>query len=261
MVKVYPIASGSSGNAYYIGDNNSGIIVDAGVSCKSILSALGDIGLSQNVVQGIFITHEHSDHVKGLKVLSRKLQVPVYASAPTLEALITQGNVESTTTLMEINEETSIADMSVLPFRTPHDVPHSLGFRITSGERIIGFATDVGKANDTVMAGLSGSHLAIIESNYEESLLAVSPYPFFLKERIRSDYGHLSNKDCGKCISTLALGGTSRFILGHLSRDNNAPYIAKQQAELSLTSIGMTNGKDYLLTVANRLDPTKPTLL
>lgn len=261
MLQVCPLCSGSSGNAVYIGSEDCGILVDAGRSCKAIITALEAVGVSPHAVKAILVTHDHNDHISGLRVLAKKLRVPVYASEETLGAIVAVGCVESDTELCEISSPSDIAGMEITPFDTPHDVAHSLGFRIRVGERVVGFATDLGHITPAIWEGLCGSDLVVLESNYDEQMLAVSSYPYYLKERIRSDRGHLSNTDSAECVRRLALTGTGRFILGHLSQENNSPYLALQQANQLLTESGMKEGRDYLIAAASRLTPTRPMLL
>lgn len=261
MLKVCPLCSGSSGNATYIGTTDCGILVDAGRSCKAIITALETVGVAPSAVKAILVTHDHNDHISGLRVLAKKLRIPVYASEETLSGIIAAGCVEPATELYEISSPSDIADMYITPFDTPHDVAHSLGFRIEAGERVVGYATDLGRVTDDIWQGLYGSDLVLLESNYDESLLAVSSYPYYLKERIRSDRGHLSNSDSADCIRRLALSGTGRFILGHLSRENNTPHLALQRTALLLGQNGLVEGSDYILSAAARLEPTAPMLL
>ena len=235
--------------------------MDAGISCKAIMTGMAENGIDSSAIKGICVTHEHSDHIKGLRVLSKKINAPVYASAETLEAIIQTSGIAASVPLHEITQTMDIGGLGITPFDTPHDVPHSLGFRIQAGERTVGYATDIGEITPTVWQGLQGCDLAILEANYDESLLAVSQYPYYLKQRIRSNFGHLSNLDSAKCVERLASTGTGRFILAHLSKDNNMPHIALQQVQMVLTQSGMTSGKDYLIQVASRTMASKATVL
>lgn len=261
MLKVCPLCSGSSGNAVYIGTDDCGILIDAGRSCKSILTALETVGVKPTAVKAILLTHDHNDHISGLRVLVKKLRVPVYASEETLDGVVAVGCIEADAALCEISSPADIAGMQITPFDTPHDVAHSLGFRIDAGDRTIGYATDLGRVTPAIWEGLYGSDLVVLESNYDDDLLAISAYPYYLKERIRSDRGHLSNSDSAACIRRLALSGTGRFVLAHLSKENNTPHIALQRTQLLLAESGLTDGVDYTLCAAQRLLPTAPIFL
>ncbi len=258
MIHVCPLFSGSSGNSTYIGTKEAGVLIDAGRSCKSILSALDQCGIDPSAVKAILITHDHNDHISGLRVLAKRLRAPVYASEETLCGILRAGCAEKDTQLVELSGPSDIAGMGVIPFDTPHDVAHSQGFRLEAGERTVGFATDLGRVTPEIWEGLYGADLVFLEANYDEAMLAVSSYPYYLKTRIRSDRGHLSNTDSAQCIRRLALSGTGRFILGHLSKENNTPDLAGQTVRKVLVESGLEEGRDFLLQVARRLEPSQP---
>lgn len=258
MVEFCPLFSGSSGNATYIKAPGGGVLIDTGVSARRLLLALEAVGASHQEVSAILLTHDHSDHIKGLRVLQKQLGVPVYASAETLESVLRGGYLEPAARVVELAAATTIAEMEVTPFDTSHDAAHSLGFRIAVGERLIGYATDLGEIGQTVWDGLLGCHLVMLEANYDEHLLAVSSYPYPLKQRIRSNRGHLSNAASAVCISQLAQRGTSRFVIGHLSRENNLPLVAAQVVEQQLAAVGCLPGRDYTLQVAMHNQPSSP---
>ena len=260
MVQFCPLFSGSSGNAAYISTPSGAILIDAGCSARSILNALSSIGAPQEKIAAILLTHDHSDHIKGLRVLQKRLGVPVYGSKETLQAITVSGNIEAAAKLCVLDGTAEIGGMEVTPFDTPHDVAHSIGFRIDTGERTIGYATDLGQITDAIWQGLLGCDLVMLEANYDDSLLAVSSYPYFLKQRIRSDHGHLSNADSARCITDLALRGTARFVIGQLSKENNMPAIAAQAVRSQLDSQSLVEGVDYTLTVARRSEPTQAVL-
>ena len=257
MVQFCPLFSGSSGNAAYISAPGGALLIDAGCSVQSTLAALEALGAARERIAAILLTHDHNDHIKGLRVLQKRLGVPVYGSAETLEAAARAGCLEPGAQLRVLAGPMEVAGMEVTPFDTPHDVAHSLGFRISAGERTVGFATDLGEVTDAIWRGLLGCDLVMLEANYDDSLLAVSRYPYFLKQRIRSSRGHLSNADSARCITQLALRGTARFVVGHLSQENNMPAIAAQTVEQALAEEGLAGGRDYTLQVARRSQPSE----
>ncbi len=186
----------------------------------------------------------------GLRVLAKQLSIPVYATAGTLERLAAM--VEPTTRLLPLEEIQEVAGMQVQPFATQHDASDSCGFRIPAGSRTIGFVTDLGLVTPTVWEHLRGCHLAVLESNYEDSVLLNCGYPYYLKQRIRSEYGHLSNAEAARTVTELAKCGTSHFVLAHLSRESNTPALARSNAEAALSAAGMQPDRDYRLWIAPR---------
>ena len=219
------------------------------------------MGVSPSAVKAILVTHDHNDHISALRVLCKKLRVPIYASCETLEGIAGICELPEHTELVEMSSPAEIAGMYITPFDTPHDVAHSIGFRLEAGERTVGYATDLGNVTADVWQGIVGSDPVVLESNFEDSMLAVSSYPYFLKQRIRSDRGHLSNADCASTLVRLAQSGSTRFILGHLSQENNSPSVALQAAHMALGAAGMCENRDYILQVARRLLPSEPVML
>ncbi len=215
-------------------------------------------GVSPESISGILITHEHTDHIKGLNVLMKKLRVPIYGSGPVLGFLADHNAVPAGVVLKEMSLGGEVVGpMLVKPFRTSHDSVGSYGYRLsTPDERRITIATDTGYITDDAHEHLLGSDLVLIESNYEPSMLENGRYPYPLKRRIAGPCGHLSNPDCAIALPELVKSGTTRIILGHLSKENNYPELALQTSAVSLSFSGMRDGEDYLLSVAPRCSPS-----
>ncbi|MDL2234365.1 MBL fold metallo-hydrolase [Ruminococcaceae bacterium OttesenSCG-928-L11] len=256
MSRLCPLFSSSKGNSIYISGGSTALLVDAGVSYKRLCNAMQARNLPMEDLQGILITHEHSDHIMGLEVLLKRLDIPVYASRETLEYLCASGKIPSGRTLVDCAGTFTIGDIEVTAFDTPHDAVHSLGFRFSMpDERVIGVATDLGHISGTVEHHLTGCDLILLESNYDQRMLEFGPYPYPLKRRIRSSTGHLSNDDCSETISRLIRSGSTYFVLGHLSEQNNLPEIAYQTSSQKLAEQSMRERLDYILHVAPAQGP------
>lgn len=256
MAKFCAMFSGSSGNCIYISAGGSSILVDAGVSARSICNALETIGSEIGQVSAILITHEHSDHIKGLKTLLSKYKIPVYASPGTIEGILQNIPVgDEHFTELETGSSIEIAGMGVSSFCTSHDSNESVGFRIhTPDGRRIAIATDLGYVSDTVMSGISDCDIVMIESNHDVGMLQNGKYPYYLKRRIMSKTGHLSNDACASVLPQLCSGGTRHFVLAHLSRDNNFPELALETA-VSVMKLSGIASEDYEIEVAPRNGP------
>lgn len=192
MARFCTLYSGSSGNSTYIGTGTGGILVDAGVSCKALLTALSARDIRPDTIRGLFLTHEHIDHIKGVRVLLKKYAIPLFASRETLEWLADRGELPSTGPVQEISASTVIAagDMEIRPFATSHDSLSSFGYAVNLPDgRRISVATDLGYVSDEVHQAIHGSDLVLLESNYDEAMLRCGPYPYPLKRRIASDSG------------------------------------------------------------------------
>lgn len=253
MARIYPLFSSSKGNATFIGNEKSGILIDSGVSCKLLTQALIDNGLSPTAVQGIFITHEHSDHIKGLKIFTKNYHTPVYAGDKNLDFLISADYISPNSRVEEIgvddDKPVECGGYQIYAFSTPHDTRQSNGYRInTPDNKTITICTDLGEVTENVHKNVCGSDLVLFEANYDELMLKNGSYPYMLKKRIASNHGHLSNDASGAEIENLLNTGTTRIILGHLSQQNNTPVKAKATIENRLS--GFKCGVDYILKVA-----------
>lgn len=248
MARIYPLFSSSSGNCTYIGGSDCGILIDDGISYSRLCKALELNGLSVDAIKAVFITHEHSDHTKGLAMLTKKKQVAVYAQAYTLDILNSCGAINNGLG-EEIKDCVEIAGMTVSCFNTPHDTHESCGYRIAFGDgKKCAVCTDLGYVTDNVEKNLLGVDAVLLEANYDVEMLRNGPYPYYLKTRIFSKNGHLSNVDSGKFAEKLVENGTTRIILGHLSQENNTPEIAESTIVKCLNNF--RRNIDYILSVA-----------
>ena len=251
MSRLYPIASSSSGNCTYIGHAKDGILIDAGVSCKTIVDSLNNIGVEPKDLRGIFITHEHSDHINGLKVLAKKFNVPVFASEKTAQGILKAGLEDIESNIKIIDGSISVGDLNIQRFATSHDCEGSSGYVIHLPDgRKCAVCTDLGVVTDEVHNALCGCSAVLLESNHDVSMLQKGSYPQYLKARILSDKGHLSIVSCSSELQRLVDSGLTRIVLGHLSRENNRPEIARSCAIASLMDKKMIEDKDYTLYIA-----------
>lgn len=263
MAKFFTLASGSSGNSSFVGSSGEGILVDFGISCRGVTTALKKRGIEPDSLVGILITHEHIDHIRGLSVFLNKYKVPVYASEPVLKYLISNGIVHSGAVLNKIDEhEQLVGNMLIKPFKTSHDSVGSFGYSITTpDEHRISICTDTGYITDSAREHLLGSEVVLIESNYDNGMLDLGPYPYHLKRRIKGSSGHLSNTDCAAFLPVLVKNGTTHIVLGHLSKENNTPDIALQTCISELSLSGFQQDRDYIIFSAPRNEPSENILL
>ncbi len=252
MSRICPLYSGSTGNSTYIGTHNGGILVDAGASFKGICNALERAGGSYDEIKAVAVTHEHSDHIKGLKAFLSKTRAFLIASKGTLNALAMSDMIPADTQVIEIGDKPLEVDgIEITRFRTCHDCADSSGYSFLLPDRKkVTVCTDLGVVTDEVRKAINASDVLLFESNHDVEMLKNGPYPPILKVRIMSDKGHISNNACASELKAFLNSGTQRFILGHLSQKNNTPVLARSAAEASLMDIGAHNGKDYILTAA-----------
>ncbi len=252
MARVCQLFSGSQGNATYIGTNTTGILVDAGVSAKRITDRLNELDISLDSIKAIFITHEHIDHVKGLRVFAKKNNIDIYATPLTLEELEHGGHLNGDFNAYRVDSTIELDDFKVSSFHTSHDSADSCGYRIElSDDRKIAVCTDLGYVSDTVRQGIYGCDLVVLESNHDVGMLKANiNYPEHLKRRILGVGGHLSNVDCSREMPNLIKNGTTRIILSHLSRENNTPFIALRTTVTELENFGAKRDVDYVINAA-----------
>lgn len=249
-----PLFSGSSGNSTLISCGETNILVDAGVSGVRIQRELEKIGVAPSSISAILVTHEHDDHIKGVGILSRKLDVPIYATAGTWEGMKHKiGEVAlKNQCLLETNTDFYFGDLNIMPFATPHDAMESCGYTFEHNGMRFSIATDIGCVKPQWFNHVQGSDAVILESNYDLDMLYAGSYPATLKRRIASRRGHLCNDDAADAAKQLIQSGTKQIFLGHLSKENNFPELAMTCTEQYLISNGIIPGKDVLLSVADR---------
>ena len=251
------IASGSSGNCIYVGTDATHLLVDVGISGKKTEGGLNSIGQSLTNIDGILITHEHSDHICGLGVLSRKYHIPIYATCGTIDAIkmsSSVGKIEDDLFVpIKADESFRIKDITVEPMRTSHDAAEPVAYRMKYENKKIAIATDLGTYNEYTVECLKGMDLLFLEANHDVNMLQVGPYPYQLKRRILGDRGHLSNELSGQLLKRIAHEKLQGVVLGHLSKDNNIPELAYEtvRVELAMGS-EIYNEIQFPITVAKR---------
>ena len=247
--------SGSSGNAVYLSSGNDALLVDCGMSGKQILNAMQSAGLEPSAIRALLITHEHSDHVKGAGVISRKLGVPIYATAGTWSGMERAvGPIPAQNqVVITAGESFFLNSMEVAPFSIPHDANDPIGYRFFMRHHSVAVATDLGHFSSTVCDAISGAEVVLLESNHDPDLLKRNVhYPAALKTRILGKKGHLSNDAGANAAVHLAQNGAKHILLGHLSNENNTPDMAYRATHAALSDAGATVGEDVTLHVAAR---------
>lgn len=261
MLKICSIASGSSGNCIFVGSDSTHILIDAGISGKRINEGLSAIGVSPGDISGILVTHEHSDHIKGLGVMSRKYRIPIYASELTwgkIRSAALCGVIdESLFQRVEPDKDFIIDDIVIHPFRTQHDAVDPLCYTLSKNGRKISVVTDLGCYNEYILGKLSESDILFIEANHDIEMLQNGSYPAFLKKRILGEKGHLSNNTTVKLISEICHENLKCVVLGHLSRENNDPRVAHDSIKVEIDSFNSKSGKNIKLAVAEREKSTE----
>lgn len=253
MFNFCSLYSGSSGNSLFVETQNTKILVDAGVSSKKIEQALQDINIEPSSLDGVLITHEHTDHVQGLGTFCKKFNVPVFINEETLNAIPKQRDKIPETNIkkFKVYDKFSVGDLDIKPFSIPHDAANPCGFNIWKDNKKISIATDIGHMTNDILKNLEESLFIMLEANYDPEVLRCSSYPFKLKSRIASPTGHLSNEIAGKTISHLLNSGLKNAMLGHLSKQSNFPELAYQTVLDELISNNYDENS-LLLNVAKR---------
>ena len=256
-MRLCSIASGSSGNCIYVGSDNAHVLVDAGISGKRITQGLNSLDLTGEDIDGILVTHEHSDHIQGLGVIARKYHIPIYATGGTVDAMSRMKSLGKMPDgiFHEIREDEPfvIKDMTVNPFTISHDAVQPVGYRLECGEQAVGIATDLGKYNDYIIGHLQNLDALLLEANHDIRMLKVGKYPYYLKQRILGDRGHLSNENAGRLLCRLLHDNLKAVFLGHLSRENNYEELAYETV-CSEVTLGDNpyKSRDFRIQVAKR---------
>ena len=250
-----PLCSGSSGNTSYLDAGGVRLIVDAGVTAKRLRELMNMIDVSPEGLDAILVTHEHSDHVSGIGVLSRKYDIPVYAAAACWEHMpasigeIAAKNIR----VFEPDREFYLKQLCVLPFSTPHDAAHAVGYSFVHDGKKLSIMTDIGHVSSRMLDAVANSNLILLEANHDVDMLRAGSYPYSLKMRILSSHGHLCNEDAGLVLQKLHDRGVRNAILGHLSQDNNTPELALVTVQSLLEQAGLLDS--MFVTVADRFQP------
>ena len=254
MFNFCSLYSGSSGNSLLVESENTKLLIDAGVSSKKIETALTNLNVDPSTINGILITHEHSDHVQGLGTFAKKFDLPVYVNQKTLDAMpkqkekISEKNIKN----IRIEEKFEIGDMQIKPFAIPHDAANPCGFNIFKDNKKISIATDIGHMTNGILKNLEDSIFVLLESNYDPEVLKFSRYPYILKSRIAGPNGHLPNETAGKTIAHLLQSGLKQAMLGHLSKESNFPELAYKTVVDEIISNSNYNENSLKLSVASR---------
>lgn len=228
MLEICAIASGSNGNCYYIGNQEDAILVDAGISCKQILARMKEKKLNPEKVKAVFITHEHSDHLRGARVVAKKLHIPIFMTFKTYNGAYKNIRPDYPK-FFEPESEIEVGEFKVFSFLKKHDASEPCSFRIEYKEKNIGVFTDIGEPCENVTSHLQKCDALFLETNYDEKLLWEGSYPYFLKKRIASENGHLSNKQAFELLENFAGENLKCVFLSHLSKENNTPEKAFEE--------------------------------
>ena len=253
-LKICTLVSGSSANCTYVEADGCGLLIDAGAGIRSTESLLRSVDSSLEKVKGIFVTHEHSDHISGLKTILKKHRIPILANEKTLSE-ISLACPEVDTDLFCVLPTGGTAQngsFSVTSFSCMHDSAECAGYTVETSVGRVGIATDLGDVSDTVLAALCGCKALVFEANHDVDMLRNGPYPYSLKQRISGPCGHLSNQQCGEALINLVQRGAERVFLAHLSKENNTESLCLCTVENVLRRSGILSGKDVCLSVAPR---------
>lgn len=257
------IASGSSGNCIYVGTEQGSLLVDAGISGKRIQEGLQHIDRSPKELDGILVTHEHADHIAGIGVMSRKYGLPIYATEGTIRAIKqckSLGKIdEGLFRVIREDVPFEIKDMEIHPIAISHDAAQPVAYRVNSGGKSVAVVTDLGIYNDYTISNLQGLDAVLLEANHDVRMLQAGIYPYYLKQRILGERGHLSNENAGRLLCSILHDNLKSIYLGHLSKENNYDALAY---ETVCTEVTLGNNpyraSDFKIQVALRSQASEP---
>lgn len=256
MPRFASIASGSSGNSIYFGSDNTHILIDTGISNKRIEEGLKNLGLKVSDLSGVLITHEHSDHIQGLRILTKKYQIPIYATKGTLDYIkakkIIEGN-EDLCNVISADTKITIDDIDASVFKISHDASEPVGFRLSTAGKSVAVATDMGVYDEYIVDKLQDLDAILLEANHDIRMLEAGPYPYHLKRRILGSKGHLCNEIAGKLLARILNDNIKHVLLGHLSKENNYPSLAYETVKVEIDEADVEyRGSDFKIEVAKR---------
>ena len=251
------ITSGSSGNCIYVGSDNTHLIIDAGISGKRIETGLNEIGLTTSDIDGILITHEHSDHIGGLGVLARRYGIPMYSTPGTIKGIKESRSLgeipEELFREIEADKDFLIEDLRIKPIRVSHDANEPVAYRVQHEKSSVAVVTDLGMYDDYIIEAFGGVDALLLEANHDVNMLQVGRYPYYLKQRILGDKGHLSNERSGQLLGKLMHDKLKTVLVGHLSAENNLAELAYETVRQEITmSDCQYKAGDFPIRVANR---------
>ena len=253
------LSSGSSGNCYYLGNEFHGILIDAGISATAIRKFLKSMDISIQTIMGVLVTHNHIDHIKGLEQLTRKSYIPAFTTPNVWESILAPHVRISADCIREIpmQQKFHLAGFDIEAFPVHHDAPETIGFHICTGDKKVTIVTDLGHICETSAPYIEAANLLVIESNYDEEMLANGQYPYFLKARISSDHGHLGNQQTSEFLADIISDDLNYICLAHLSKNNNTPERALQTLHKTFSERGVTLNGRQQITILNRNTPTE----
>lgn len=261
-IRFLSLASGSSGNCYYLGTETYGILIDAGIGVRTIKKHLKEYGLALEKIRAVFVTHDHADHIKAVGTLGEKYGIPIY-STPEVHMGINKNYCMteklSSASIRYIHKESPIQfeDFKITAFEVPHDGTDNVGYCIETPCHTFSFLTDLGCITPTAAKYINMTNHLIIEANYDEEMLRMGPYPQYLKERIAGENGHMCNRHTAEFLAENMREGLKNIWLCHLSKDNNHPDLALKTMELVLRQKGFIIGKDIQVATLKRLTPSE----